>query len=57
MFVCVFALMVLSGCTVCAGSSVHVCICLYLLVFVSVFADDTVGHQGVIALSVRKQLI
>lgn len=40
-------------------SSANVCICLYLLVFVfvSMFVDDTVGHQGGIALNVRKQLI
>lgn len=41
------------------ASSVNVCICLHLLVFVfvSMFVDDTVGHQGGIAVNVRKQLI
>lgn len=43
----------------CTWLPLNVCICLYLLVFVFVskFVDNTVGHQGGIALNVRKQLI
>lgn len=61
MCVCVrvFAWVALGVFTPRVFSSLNACICLYSLVFVfvSMFVDNTVGHQGGIGPNVRKQLI